>query len=373
MKKISLALASILLLLLVFSSCKKTNDFDENSLPSTFKVDIPDAISNSSNAKNAKVDEVNGDEIYEHLTFFIAVGEGAADIVQEIIVAIHQYDLDQATSFSFESDEDGRTKNLVVVENSEYDGTTWMYQLTMTDALSEGDADGGYAMQIFWNNNPTKGIAILKPYNINRSDSLESWTHGTFRIDYSEAGEYGYEQSMIVSIADLPLPSDEIYAIKSMKMFVGRNGDIVDVYGNSAHPNAKFFNSEDGFDWAFVAAGNQVSDIGVAEVGLPPYSLDESSRTVLLGDYSIHSVFTNLITEWYFDENGSDIDSLTLAAYLENAEAPGFFNKDGFIGSGTAPTADFNALVSNIQSLSPYNPLTIANLKIKFKTTDITK
>ncbi|MBN2891069.1 MAG: hypothetical protein JXL97_04305 [Bacteroidales bacterium] len=373
MKKLSLVLTGILMVFFVFTSCQKEKGFDENSLPAKFKIDIPDAISNSSNQKSVMVDEVNGDEIYEHLRFFIAVGEGAADITQNLIYGIRQYDLDQAMTFSFVSDDDGRTKNVTVIENGDYDGKTWQFQLTLTDAEAEMDEDGGYAMQIFWNNNPVQGIAILKPYNINRSDSLEAWVHGIFRIDYSEAGEYGYEQSMIVSIDELPLPADEPYAISSMKMFVGKTGNIVDVYGNSGHRNAIFFNSAEGFDWAFVAAGNQVSNLGVAEVGLPPYTLDSDNRTVLLKDYSIHTVFTNLITDWYFAENGVNIDSLTLAAYLENAEAPGFFNQDGFIGSGDAPTSDFDELVSSIAELSPYNPATIANLTIEFKETGSAK
>jgi len=368
MKKINLIIVGFLMFALVIASCKKENNFDEKSIPTNFKVEIPNSISNFSQNKSAKVDEMGGDEIYEHLRFFIAVGENAATIVQELITAIAKYDLDKAMTFSYTSDEDGRTKNITVVENVEFEGQTWMYQLTMTDVLSEEDEKQGIALQIFWNNNPVKGIAILYPYNINRQEISESWVKGMYKIEYSEAGEYGYEQSMIVSIADLPVELSDVYALKNMKMFAGRNGDVVDVFGNSGHPNATFFNSSKGFDWSFVASGNQTSNLAVAEVGLPPYLLDESSRTVLLGDYSIHTVFTNLITEWWLEENGTQIDSLSLAAYLENAEAPGFFNQDGFIGSGTAPTADFNPLVENIQTLVPYNPFSISELNIQFKT-----
>jgi hypothetical protein len=74
-----------------------------------------------------------------------------------------------------------------------------------------------------------------------------------------------------------------------------------------------------------------------------------------------------LIADWYYDENGTEIDSLTLAAYLQNTEAPGFFNKDGFLQAGEAPTADYNPLVTNIDALTPYNPKYIADLKVAFK------
>jgi hypothetical protein len=368
MKKINAIILGFLMFSLVFASCKKENNFDENSIPTNFKVEIPNSISNISQNKSAKVDEMGGDEIYQHLRFFIAVGESGATLVQEIMRAIAKYDLSKAMTFSYTSDEDGRTKNITVIENVEFEGQTWMYQLTMTDVMSEQDEKQGVGLQVFWNNNPVEGIAILYPYNINRQDVSDAWRKGMFKIEYSETGENGYEQSMIVSVADLPVEFSDVYALKNIKMFVGRNGDFVDVFGNSAHPNATFYNSSKGFDWAFVASGNQTSDLAVAEVGLPPYLLNESSRTVLLGDYSIHTVFTNLISEWWLEEHGTEIDSLSLAAYLENAEAPGFFNQNGFIASGTAPVADYNPLVENIQSLAPYNPFDISELNIQFKT-----
>ena len=369
MKKLGLILTSILLVALVFTGCKKTN-FSSSSIPSTFKVDIPSAISSSKTSKSlksTKVGQVQGDDIYKQLRLFIAVGENAGDIVQSIMHAIGKYDLNKAQTFSYKSDEDGRTKNVKIEENVQFDNQTWMYELTTTDAQSEGDAVGGKALQVFWNNNPVKGIAILYPYNINREDSTDTWARGMFRIDYSEAGDYGYEQSMIVTISNLPTNDSDMYAMSSMKMFAGRNGDVVDVYGNSGHPNAHFFDSGKGFDWAFVASGNQNSDLAVAQVGLPPYTLDENSRDVLLNQYSIHNVFTKLISDWYLTNNGNTIDSLTLASYLANTQAPGFFNKDGFVAAGTAPTSDFNPLLSNINALSPYNPKYIADLSVKFK------
>lgn len=373
MKYLRLVFASLLLTAFLLTSCEKNEDeLVKETLPENFKVDVPLSLTSKTQQKSAKVTELSGDEIYEHLRFFIGVGEEAAELVQSIIQSIRQHNLGQAMSFSYVSDDDGRTKNAVIIENSEFDGQTWQYELTVTDAESEADEDGGYAMQVFWNNSPVQGIAILYPKNINRTESEEGWSKAMFRIDYSEAGEYGYEKSMIVYISDLPTPEAEVFAISSMKMFVGKNGDVVDVYGNSAHPNAVLFESEAGFDWAFAAAGNDKSGLGTAEVGLPPYLLDESSREVLLGDYSIHNVYTNLIQTWYFEETGTEIDELTLAAYLENAEAPGFFNQNGFVGSGTAPSDNFNELSESIQNLTPYNPLSVANLKVTFKRTEET-
>jgi len=41
-----------------------------------------------------------------------------------------------------------------VTYESEDDGRTWEYGLTITDAESEGEADGGKGMQIYWKKTP---------------------------------------------------------------------------------------------------------------------------------------------------------------------------------------------------------------------------
>ncbi|RLD71219.1 MAG: hypothetical protein DRJ10_19625 [Bacteroidetes bacterium] len=157
----------------------------------------------------------------------------------------------------------------------------------------------------------------------------------------------------------------------NLKMFVGKSGDIVDVYGNSNHPDAYLFLDEPkGFNWAFVAVGNDATNIGVAEVGLPPSTLDETSRAVLLDDYSIKNIFTEQITEWVFIEY-PNADSVAVALLVEqhlaDSQAPGFFNSDGFVQGGVSPSNDYNELVGNIEKLAPYKPLDVSTLKIEFK------
>ncbi len=371
MKKRNFILVTLAIFAAVlFNQCKDDEENEpkpnnqEDILPSSFKVDIPGAISNTNpSSKRTNDDNITGDDIYGPLTWFIHVGESAAEIVEDIMLAIAVHNLNQPMTFSFVSDDDDRTKNVEVIEDSQFDGETWMYQLTITDAGSEGNDDGGKAMQVFWNNDPVKGIAILKPYNIDRDENQDA-PNAMYRIDYSEVGENGYEQHMIVSIDELPMedPSVDPYSINSLKMFAGKTGNIVDVYGNSNHPNAQFFNNDIGFNWAFVASGHEQTDLGVAEVGLPPSTLDETGRDVLLGDYSIKNVFENQIYEMW-----PDIDSAAVAKYLVNTEAPGYFDTYGFIQGGTAPGQGYTELEANILQLSPYNPNEIQNLAISFK------
>lgn len=332
-------------------------------LPEKFSVDIPDAISQDVSArKSVAVDTMNGNEVYSHLTFFIRVGESAAEIVESIIWSIRVYDIDRIKTLSFVSEEDGRIKNVVVVEAPEFDGRTWDYGLTLTDADSEGNEDGGKGMQIFWNGQPRAGIAILKPYNINRRDDAQLG-EAMFRLDYSEEGEFGYDAHMIVAIADLPgiEPLLEPFAMNAMKMFVGKKGGIVDVYGNSSHPNAKLLTTTTGYNWAFVASAEVGRDVAAAEVGLPLSTLDAIGREVLLGKYSIKNVFTNEVLTVWPNANQELID-----AWLTNTEAPGYFNGSGFVQGGTMPGEEYEEVASRLPGLSPYNPKSIAELEIAF-------
>lgn len=361
-------LLSVILVSLFIVSCQNDKEIitpQDTILPEKFKVDIPSALSHQqfSMMGRVAVDTLDGNAIYQHLTNFIAVGDEAANIVQDIIFYIAVYHINHPISLSFQGNEDGRTKNLEVIENSSFDGKDWEFQLTITDSESEGNEDGGNAIQIFWNRNPIQGIAILKPYNINR-ELTNDWAQGVFRIDYSEAGESGYDATMTVQVASLPLaePLENPYSMKSLKMFAGKNGDIIDLYGNSNHPNAIFFSGNAGFNWAFVASGNKVENIGVAEVGLPPSNLDEPVRNVLLEEYSIKNVFVNEIYSVW-----PDISDDVVQAYLYNTDAPGFFNQGGFITGGTSPGTVFDALVPRLDGLSPFNPKAITNLDIAFK------
>jgi len=360
------ALLYIVILCFISVSCDDSIEDTKSSekiLPGKFTVDIPKSISNNpSNGRIADSHGLGGNEIYEAMGLFINIGEESAKIIEAIIGGIAGLGIDRALILTYQSDDDGRTKNLEVVENPTFEGTQYEFEMTITDADSEGNDDGGIAMQIFWNRNPVKGVALLKPFNIDRAKEVDAGD-AIFRIDYDESGEEGYDAFMIVSLANLPLPNpkDDPFAIDNLKMFVGRKGDNVDVYGNSNHPNATLFTDDAGLNWAFVASGAESADIGVAEVGLPPSNLDETSRSVILGDYSIKQVFTDQIFEIF-----PEITQTLIDEYLVDTDPPGFFDSNGFVQGGTSPGAEYDVLVDRIQNLTPYNPNDISNLEIDF-------
>ena len=362
-----------LLSTLLVTSCDENPEVtsSQDILPEVFRVDIPQAISNSlfvaggKQAGRTKEDSLQGNEIYGNLNTFIALGESAAEVTEEIIIGLKKYKLDRVLTLSVVSDDDGRVKNLVVVADPEFEGQTWEYQLTVTDAESEGNADGGKAMQIFWNKSrPFKGIAIIKLFNANRRENPDAG-EATVRIDYSEEGNLGYDAHMEVRVSGLPLPSplEDPFAVNALRMFAGKKGDVVDVFGNSNHPNAILLSGSTGFNWAFVASGSDADDIGVAEVGLPPSNLDETDRTVLLKDFSIKNVFISEINAVW-----PGIDPVLVAGFLKNTEAPGFFSgKTGFISAGTSPGLAWDVFADRINDLTPFNPLEVSNLVVTFK------
>jgi len=370
---------------LIFSSCENLlldqKDNDSGILPEKFKVDIPNSLSNgdlkSASLKNTAGDTLNGNHIYAYLNVFIAVGEGAADLVEAIMWQIRVFKIESVITMSYTSNDDNRVKNLDVISDVEFRGRTWDYQLTITDAESEGNPDGGIGLQVFWNKAPVEGIALFKPYNIDRSRH-EDAPNSTASIEYSEKSTEEYDSWMLVEIAGLPLPSAvfQPYALESMKMFVGKKGDIVDVIGNSNHPNARF-NFKDtetkGFNWAFVAAGDENKDIAVAEVGLPASNAHLTSRTAILVDNSIKMVLTREMTNYVVAAYASagitlrpDEVANFLTPYLKNADAPGYFNSKGFVSGGLAPNGDYSSLVTRIGTLVPYNPKEISGLQIDF-------
>ena len=371
MKKNSFILA---LIVMVFCfSCQKDSFelYEDNAIPDRFSVEIPQSLKKATenSLKNNSGEVLKGTDIYKHLATFIYVGDNAAKIIEGVIIDIRQLGLSQPMSFSYQEKDDNRVKDVQIIENAEFEGSVWDYQMTIVDADSKSNEDGGIALQVFWNVGIVEGLAIMKPYNINR-DGEPLFTSATFRVDYSEANESGYDQQMTVYISGLTLPVAFVnrFAMETMKMTVRKKGDLVELFGNSNHPNAYWFSSETGFNWAFVAAGQLGSGIGIAEVGLPPSNLKSTDRAVILGTYSLKNVFTNEISSvWPF------IDQALLALHLQDADAPGYFGTSGFIAGGSSPGSSYNTLETAIEDLVPYNPYEVTNLSLTFKTIDSEK
>ena len=364
------------LLVFLFMSCEDTAvnpTEDLGILPESFSVKIPGSLTSetlkSAGMKSTSSEDPEGDDVYAMLAFFIYVGEQSADLVEDIILSIAIHGINKPMELSFVSDDDSRLKNLTVINDAEFEGELYEHGLTITDAESESEEDGGKAMQVFWNTNPVNGISIIKPFNLDRRSS-GTFLNTMYRVEYTNKATVNYDESMVVMISGLPLadPSADRFSLETMKMFVGRKGDAVDVYGNSNHPNAYLFNEDNvGFNWAFVASGYTNVDMGVAEVGLPPSDLNDDSRETILGDYAIKQVFTNEINDWFIANFGVKPDSADLSQRLQHVDAPGYFADGSLVQAGTMPGEEYAEIDSRITSLSPFKPSEVSTLVLSFK------
>lgn len=361
-------------LLFGFTSCiesferEKSNDF----VPNRFKVEIPTSLSQQQmkgifKSTTANNDTLSGKEIYSMLNHFISIGNFAAIFTENMLNEIDKHNIQNFIFLTFKGNEDGRLKELSVDSPVDFDGKNWEYALTVVDAESKSESDGGVAMQIFWNSGDIiDGISILKPFNLNRTaDDISPET--MYRVDYSEVGTAKYDKTMTVSIINMSKYNSDKYRVDNLKMFAGEKDGIIELYGNSNHPDAQFFTNESGFNWAFVASSNKEQNIAVAEVGLPPSELNSNSRSVILDEYSVKNVMEQQVTDWLLEEWNVIPAQTLLNSYLYNAASPGYFNSKGFVKGGESPNGNYTKLENNIKNLSPFNPSSISNLSINFK------
>lgn len=362
--------------LLSMNSCKKDDDNDnadtdlKNPFPTTMTVDIPDAIAGSSTKSTLKAgSERDGAEFYNGLRMHVAVAKAGAQLLDEFMDAIREYQLNRELDITFTDDTDNREKHLVVVKDQTFEGISYKFKLTLSDVLNSSNEDEGIGLQIFWSGNPVKGLAIIKAKNLNENEN--DLNDALIRIDYSEEGLGGYDATMVVSIADLATNTANIWSMDRLKLFAGKKGDIIDMFGNSNHPLGTIIPSTDpdsiGINYAFVASGNLPGDYAVAEVGLPLSSLNTTSRDILLKENSIKNVLIKTVA---INESIS-IDSATTVIeefdLFRNITPPGFFANNSFVEAGIAPdSAQYASYIIRMDALTPYNPSEVADLSLDF-------
>ena len=360
-KIFSFLLLGAVLVIANFSSCKKEEEEPKtNIVPSSFVVDVPSAI-NSPNATGSKAtesDTLNGNVIYGNLRTFIHVGCAAANVVNTIIYSIYVHNINQAMTFDYVSNTDQRTKHVEVIEGASLNGMYYSFKMTITDA-------GAKAVQVFWNTNPVKGVAILSPYDINRTLS-NVFASTRYMVEYSEA-ENAYEKQMVVSIANYPTSiQGTTNAINNLKMFAGKNGNLITLWGNSNHPAATIIDpSQVGKDYAFIAHADAALNTGCAQVAITPTDVNSTSN--IFSTYSVYNVLNSAINTVYPGIPQNQINS-----YLSNTSAPAYFvAPQGFVSCGTnvpaSPSGAFPASFVNLSGLTPYIPNDVKNLSISFQ------
>ena len=359
-------ITTLLILAIFFSSCTKDQGA-KNTMPTKLSVNIPDNLSTAAASRSVQsTNLMDGADTYEMIRAFIATAEGAAEVVESITTSLHEHKIDQVMDFPFVGD-DGRNKRMMVEEDKDYKGTTWDLKLTATDkALNDT------AIQVFWNKGEAAGIAILHPYHMNREDNGD--VNAVYKIDYSEL-ESAYDARMIVEVS--VTGNDDEWSLNKIKLFAAKIGDEFVLYGNSNHPNvgSVFSSYTEGANYVFTAKSNETDDIAVAEIALPPSTLTHTDN--ILKTYSVEDVLKDEVVKQLHD--GGEIDTTTFTeadwiAYHENLDAqiinlgaPAYFNEDGFISAGASLPTGFTEVFVDMSDLSPYIPIDIKNLEIKFE------
>lgn len=350
--KLTLLIVAVALMIACSSDDEVTSTLD---IPSAFSVEIPTAISSNTGTLTGRTSGdgdgvIEGDEIYESLRYFIYLGEESADILELTLKVAAVMETNNIRSFTFDGEDDNREKRIEITEDVTRGGVSYQYEMVMVDTENSDQA-----LQLLWNTNPVSGVGILKPYNIDRTDDVSQ--NAFLRIDYTE-DDANYDATMTISISGIePVENGDI---DNMKMFVGKKGDLIDLMGNSNHPNVVIIDDSfsGGRNYAFVGRGDETSDLGVVKLALPPSS---TTTADVLEDYSVYSVLEAEINAV------ANLDQSVIDAILIEAQSPAYFNNDGFITSGTDnKPSSFSASFVDLTGMNPFIPNDIKNLEIDF-------
>ena len=241
--------------------------------------------------------------------------------------------------------------------------------MSLTDVTDEAAGDG-LGMQIFWSGNPVKGVAIIKQKHLSHANN--DLGNAVIMIEYTEAPAEDYDATMIVSIADLDLKSPDVdkFSADRIKLFVGKKGEIFDLYGNSNHPNA-FFGSkqpaEIGLNYAFVASADNANHRSVAEIGLPPSSLQAMTKPEIINAYSVRKVLVEAVAREYNLTLEATENSDSFKNAVSNIDPPAFFANSELVATGTAPSSDYDVIIARKNVLTPYSPQMVSTMKLTFE------
>jgi len=354
LRKIGIVL--LVVFILPFVACEEGDDADNSLLPKTFTVDIPDAISYDAAGARIAEDDINGGLIYALLGVYVKFGEASALLVQEFITYLRTHPgITKVDTFIFTSEQDGRVKTATVEEDATYDGTLYQYKITVWDEVENT------AFQLFWNSNPVSGIAIMNPYNIDRTNEYVD-QELMYSIEYTE-DDTVYDKVMIVSVSGNEPDYED--GPNNFKMYVGKTGNTVEIFGNSNHPNFTIIgnNNSTARNYAFVGRADAAQEIGVAQVAMPPSTVN--TNVDLFEDYSIRKVLQQEVLEVF----GTSLPAL-LEPFLVNSDPPGYFVKGkGFEGSADnlPDESGFTEEFIDLGGMTPYVPNDIQFLEVEFE------
>ena len=359
MKIIESSLLLTLLLIVVACDNLKLDKEDtielEKIIPKETRINIPSSLNYSDFFDKKK--SVGGDTIYNYVRAFVNFADDATKIIEKSYRRIAAVENPGIFEFSY-TGIDGNTKKVSIQENyvDTINKLNWDYYMEIYNGTF---AD--IALKMWWNVSPQEQKIIFKPSSLNTNEMVNH-QHALVEIEY-KAGEIAnpYEKTLFVAIDGLTTDGEISYSPENIVVFTGQNGNSLEITGASHNPGVALLDYfyRDGRNWSFFANVNIDENIAAVQLALPPSPLESIEN--LFTDYSIKKVILDEIKTVYpGNETLPDSELFTLAQ-LDGPkfESPGYFDSQGFISAGTAPTA----LYSNLNNFGEYIPFIPAFIK----------
>lgn len=322
-------------------------------LPEKVSIDIPDALSFETTLVEGQIGQINlieGKDIYNNLRGIIRESELSVNVLRELIDMVAEAEIDSAVEFSIVSNLDNRQKDISIRRDVTRNFKNYSFQMDVSDG-------GVTAAQLLWRVDPIDILAILKPFDLNRN--TDAAMKDVFKeIVYNEE-HLTYDELMGISITNMP----ESSGFNNIQIVAGKIGSIVEVFGNSNHPNLILIDESftGGRNYAFVARANAELDVGVALLALPPSAVDTNEN--LFDEYAVLNILEQEL------ETSGIVDQSIIDLVLNHATAPSFYSgAEGFLSSGAniPDNPAFSNSFIDLSSFVPFVPRDIRDLEISF-------
>ncbi|NJO90567.1 MAG: hypothetical protein HC831_17600 [Chloroflexia bacterium] len=266
----------------------------------------------------------------------------------------------------FYTDIDGKTKNVSIqknftdtIANKEWDYYMEVYNETFADL----------AMKAWWNTSPFEQKILLKPSSLNTTEMTDH-ENALVEIEYKkDAVASPYEEKLFVAIVELTRDNEISNVPENIVVSIGRNDNTLDIIGASNNPDVALLNYlyRDGRNWSFLAKMNITENIAAVQLALPPSTVETIDN--LFVDYSLKQVILDEIKTVYPGNDGLPDSELFALAGIDGSllESPGYFNQNGFVVAGTAPSSSYNNLI-DFNGLTPFIPVFVRDYKVELTT-----
>lgn len=329
------------------------------TLPGKVTIEIPsslNAIEQTLNNKNL----LSIDTIYNYIRIFINIADEAGKIAENSFDRLSAIETKDILEFSYTGN-DGNTKNVSIRENFIENDVSWDYYMEIYNVTF---AD--LALKAYWNSDNNEQKIVFNPSKVNVKEMLEHPDALVEIVYKQDIASEPYEKSMFMAIKGLTIPENDHFSPDNILLFIGQNGNTLDVTGSSNNPNVIFLNDEysGGRNWSFVAKVDLVQNIAVAELALPPSWIETnenlpvnySLKQILLDEMRLTFPETILMT----DEQVLNMINLD-PSEIEN---PVYFNNLGFAGTGIAPSTNYSSLI-NFEGQSFFVPIKVRDYNLE--------